>query len=128
MHPQPGREGLEPTGAGRLLRVHPEAVTTLLEIFDGHYDVNVRWNAAEALGTIGDLRAIPILHKHVNDEESRIFQGAVEALAQLGDEGRKLVSEIAASTPTDWRADLRQKIAITALSAPQARHKANSDF
>jgi HEAT repeat protein len=48
--------------------------------------VAVQWKGAEALGRIGDPRAIPVLRTMVLDSDAPVIYAAVEALGELGGE------------------------------------------
>ena len=53
-----------------------------------HYkkDYKVRWRAAEALGEIGDARAVePLIAVSLQDENAGVRWGAAEALGKIGD-------------------------------------------
>ena len=45
----------------------------------------IRWNAAEALGRLGDLRAVDPLIETLWDDDARVRKKAAWALGMLGD-------------------------------------------
>jgi len=45
---------------------------------------NLRWNAAEVLGKIGDVRAIKPLIKTLNDIDSKVCEKSIQALVNMG--------------------------------------------
>ena len=57
-------------------------------------DNDIREEAARALGTLGDKRAIKPLAAAVADEEGDVREAAMEALLRLGEEGFKQVTDV----------------------------------
>jgi HEAT repeat protein len=47
----------------------------------------VHWRVAEALGKIGDTRAVEPLIAALKDEDERVRRVAAEALEQIGEQG-----------------------------------------
>ena len=45
---------------------------------------SIRWDAAEALGRIGDARAVPSLKNALKDENSSVRRAVIEALGKIG--------------------------------------------
>lgn len=60
------------------------AVSSLTQILQNSKIYKARWEAAKALGLIGDAKAIPSLIKALEDTESDIVWLAAEALEQFG--------------------------------------------
>ena len=61
-----------------------EAIPTLVRILsDSSEHVMVRHEAAEALGAIGNVEAIPVLKKYLNDEHIEVSESCEVALDLL---------------------------------------------
>jgi HEAT repeat protein len=56
----------------------------LLEKALADQDVNVRINAAYALGSVGGEKALALLEKALADQDVNVRCGAVEALSRVG--------------------------------------------
>ncbi|TBR26131.1 HEAT repeat domain-containing protein [bacterium] len=77
----------------------PEAVEPLLKVWDALLERKfhrfglppeleaVRAAAAEALGLLGDIKAVPVLRRGLLDEDRTVSARSAEALALLGDAG-----------------------------------------
>ncbi len=82
------REGPAPVreeAARYLQRVRsPHAVTALADAVTADLEEAVRWEAAEALGVIGDPRAVPALVTATGDENELVRLCAAEALGGVG--------------------------------------------
>lgn len=66
----------------RLTNMGGAAVQSLVEALEDHRE-QVRWEAAKALGAIGDDRAAPALVEHLNDEDFAVRWLAAEALGAM---------------------------------------------
>jgi HEAT repeat protein len=53
----------------------------------GGQDIDVRWNAADALGKLKDVRAVEPLIWALKDEDEFVRERAADALGRIGDEG-----------------------------------------
>lgn len=77
----------------------PEAVEPLLKVWDALLERKfrrfglapeleaVRAEAAEALGLLGDIKAVPVLRRGLIDEDKAVAARSATALARLGDAG-----------------------------------------
>ena len=66
------------------------AVEPIMQVLAGeHADdrVRVRWAATDALGKLGDARAVGVLKAAVNDPDERVREAAVIALGRIGSDG-----------------------------------------
>jgi HEAT repeat protein len=66
-----------------LVALGKPAVPSLIRILQNSKEDHVRWEAAKALGTIGDTRAIPSLVKALEDSNSDVTWLAAEALRKF---------------------------------------------
>jgi len=76
-----------------------DAWDTLKEALE-ESDVTVRWEAIEALGELGDPRAVPALEKRKGEETAVVFRDPVEAIS-------KALDQIAGKTDVD---DLKKQV------------------
>jgi len=75
---QSAREGLVALGG--------KAVTSLVLALGNAKEKQVRWEAAKALGAMGEVRAIPALVLALEDSDSDVIWLAAEALSAFGRE------------------------------------------
>jgi hypothetical protein len=72
------------SAANALVKIGDQAVEPLINELH-HPNLEVRWRAAEALGKIGDPRAVEGLTKALNDQIDIVSLHAAEALGKIGD-------------------------------------------
>ena len=68
-----------------LERIGEEAVDPLIQALLNNVNPTIRWRAAEALGHIGDLRAIEPLIRALKDDDVSVQWRAIEALVDIGE-------------------------------------------
>lgn len=79
-----GDEGARGRAAIALGEIGDPAVELLITVFgDESKDVSVRWSAAIVLGKIGDIRAVPVFGKAINNSDERIRNAAKEAIDKI---------------------------------------------
>lgn len=69
----------------KLVKLGKPAVKPLIEALNGKHG-NVQWDAAEALGKIGDKRCVESLIQALDNEDHVVRKKAAEALELIGDE------------------------------------------
>ena len=86
-HPEPTRAGLAVHILGEMLR-EPRAVKPLIDLVDSRPDAHVLKLAVQALGHLGDERAVPALVDLLEDPSAVVVArlAAVDALHQIGGE------------------------------------------
>lgn len=67
-----------------LIAMGKPAVSSLMEVVQNSNVYKARWEAAKALGEIGDANAIPALVKALEDPETDVVWLAAEALKKFG--------------------------------------------
>lgn len=84
-HPEPTRAGLAVHILGERLH-EPRAVAPLIALLDQDGDPYVLASAAEALGQLGDPRAVPVLRRALHDPTRYLVirVAAAQALARIG--------------------------------------------
>ncbi len=85
----------------RLVRIGKPIVPALIGALKDK-DRRVRWRVAEALGEIGDARAVEPLIGALKDDDWKVRQGAAWALGDIGD-GRAVEPLIGALKDDDWK-------------------------
>jgi len=100
------------------LHGHPPALEPLMVALKDE-DGGVRWNAAEALGTIGDLRAVESLVVALRDPDHLVRSHAAEALGTIGDLSA-IESLVVALRDPDHLVRLRATGALKAIRDPRA--------
>lgn len=63
----------------------PSEKTLLIRAWEALYSTPLAPALAEALGRIGDIKAIPYLRRGMADEDPRVVQKSVEALGRIRD-------------------------------------------
>ncbi len=86
-HPEPTRAGLAVHILGEMLQ-EPRAVQPLIDLVQARPDAHVLKLAVQALGRLGDVRAVPALVDLLEDPTAVVVArlAAVEALNQIGGE------------------------------------------
>jgi HEAT repeat protein len=82
-----------------------ELVAPLLGALAGDPAFEVRAHAAKALGRLRAVEALPALCKALEDRAFWVRQNAAASLREYGDEGRRLLEEIAAAGKDRFAAD-----------------------
>jgi HEAT repeat protein len=62
---------------------HPSTIVPLVDAIDPSQPTEVRVTAAQALGSLGDKRAIPFLEQALSDPDPEVQQAARDALDTL---------------------------------------------
>lgn len=71
----------------KIVEIGPPAVEHLIEALRTDYDPIARWASVEALGRIGDLRALdPLIARLANDSHADVRWHAADSLGTMGDE------------------------------------------
>lgn len=109
----------------------PEAVEPLLKVWDALLERKfhrfglppeleaVRAEAAEALGLLGDIKAVPVLRRGLIDDDKAVAARSAAALARLGDAGSVPALARLAEGPDDSLARTALE-ALGALGGPAA--------
>ena len=98
-----------------LVTIGRQAVPALIVAL-GSLDHRVRWEAAKALGQIGDPEAAPALVRALEDEEFDVRWLAAKGLVRLGREGAKAVLEGLVDRPKSVRLRESAHHVLSALS------------
>ncbi len=107
-------------GENEVVFYNPGRVDELVQrLFNKYNDPYVRMNAAEALGEIGDERAVDALIKALGDEDWYIRRAAAEALGNIGDK-RAVDSLIKALEDENWEVRLAAAKALGYIGAKEA--------
>ncbi|MEW6232231.1 MAG: HEAT repeat domain-containing protein [Chloroflexota bacterium] len=97
-HPEPTRAGLAIHILGERLR-EPRAVAPLIALLDQTRDPYLLRSAVEALGRLGDTRAVSALSRLLHDPSASVMVrvAAAQALAQIG--GKVAIEALSALPP-----------------------------
>jgi len=88
--------------AGELSKMGKQATGALLELLKNKYP-NLRWNAAEVLGKIDDVRAIKPLIKALGDIDSKVCEKSIQALVNMGSRAIKPLIDVLENDDLDFR-------------------------
>jgi HEAT repeat protein len=95
-------------------------VKGLIKALGDEKDSDVRGNAAQALGTIGDARAVePLIIRALGDSDYRVRWNAAEAIGTIGD-ARAVEPLIRALGDSDWRVLWNAARALGKIGDPRA--------
>jgi HEAT repeat protein len=90
----------------KIVEIGPPAVDHLIEALRTDYDPIARWTSVEALGRIGDERAIePLIARLANDSHADVRWHAADSLATLGDVKAIPALTTALKDPDKWVRD-----------------------
>ncbi len=83
------------------------AIPALANMLRHDEDSTAQWYAAQALGAIGDAKAIPILMAALETKDDSVRWGAIDALEDFGHQAKAAVPKLTAMLRTDkanaWR-------------------------
>jgi HEAT repeat protein len=107
----------------KIVEIGPPAVEHLIEALRTDYDPIARWTSVEALGRIGDARAVdPLIYRLANDSHADVRWHAADSLATLGDPRAIPALTAALKDPDKWVRDFAKASLdkLRAKTGPQA--------
>ncbi len=107
----------------KIVEIGPPAVEHLIEVLRTDYDPIARWTSVEALGRIGDERALePLIARLANDSHADVRWHAADSLATLGDVKAIPALTTALKDPDKWVRDFAKASLdkLRAKTGPQA--------
>jgi HEAT repeat protein len=105
----------------KIVEIGPPAVGHLIEALQTEYDPIARWTSVEALGRIGDSRALgPLIAALGRDSHADVRWHAADSLGTLGDPTAIDALKAALQDKDDWVRDFAKK-SLETLRARQTQ-------